>query len=148
MFFLFSFILILLFYMKGRKSMKVRELRNLLNKMPDETDVLLRCQTHEKSRSGARETTEIVSVTPNLGEEEKYIILNTDRAVRLSTFMPEDNTKVSCMTCVRRQRIEICKSRGKQCADCMAVCECKKCGNENIKDEDIFENKPKYEKRL
>jgi hypothetical protein len=127
--------------------MRVKELKNLLNQIPDETEVLLRCQLHEKAGTGVNETTSIVSVTPNIGTDNKYIILNPDRGVRLCAFMPQDTAIVSCATCVRRQRIEICKTRGKKCSECLAVCECKSCGNENIEKEDVFANKPKYERK-
>lgn len=128
--------------------MRVKELKNLLNQIPDETEVLLRCQTHEKVGPRVNETETIMSITPNIGETEKYILLNTTRAVRLATFLPQDTAMVNCKTCVRKQRIEICKSRNKSCAECLAVCECKQCGNQDIECDDIFANKPKYEKNL
>lgn len=126
--------------------MKVKELRNLLNKLPDDTEVYLRCQTHERPRQNTREVVSIASVTNNIGMTEKFIMFNAERAVRLTSFLPQDSEVVNCRTCVRKQRIDICKSRNKMCDTCEAVCECKLCGNQNVEDDDYFSNKPKYER--
>lgn len=126
--------------------MRVKELKNFLNKMPDEAEIVLRCQNHETVRTGVREVTEILSVSQNIGQTDKYIIFNPKRAVRLSSFLPRDTEMVNCKSCIKRKRIEICKERGKMCADCAAVCECKNCGNLDIENDDTFSNKPNYER--
>jgi hypothetical protein len=126
--------------------MRVKELKNLLERLPEDTEILIRCQNHERPVTGSRETVDIVSVTPNIGETKKYLMFNPSRAVRLYTYVPQPTDMVSCMSCTRKKRIETCVKRGKICEECTANCECKNCGHFNIDQEDVFAHKPNYEK--
>ncbi len=126
--------------------MRAKELRNLLENIPDETEILLRCQNHEHPSLGAKETIGILSVTPNLNESHKVVVFNPGRPVRLVSYMPQPTDLVSCMTCMKRRRIETCVKNNRICENCTATCECKGCGHFNIDMDDMFANKPHYEK--
>ena len=125
--------------------MRAKELKNFLNKIPDDTEILLRCQNHEIVSASVKETVGIVSVTPHINEVTHQVILNADKSIRLCSFMPDLSTLVVCDNCVRGDRIKACKQRGKACEDCQAVCDCKNCNNYNIDVPQPFSIRNKYE---
>ena len=125
--------------------MRAKELKNFLERVPEDTEILLRCQCHELSPAGAKETIGITSITPHINGVEHQIMLNADRPIRLCSLMPDANTLVSCLSCVRGSRIKVCKQRNKICEECDAVCDCKVCNNYNIDSRLPFSTRPKYE---
>lgn len=126
--------------------MRAKELKEFLNKVPDDTEILIRCQVHERPPMGAKETISIASLTPNFGENIHQIMFNPERLTRLMSFQPNPTDMVVCKDCVRAARIFVCQKRGKVCEECKATCECKQCGHFNIEMEEPFQVRPNFEK--
>lgn len=128
--------------------MRAKELKNLLNNIPDDTQIFIRCQLHEDTPNNATETIPVISVTPHINDYDRYIIFNAEKVVRLAAFMPHPADFVSCKTCVNASRISTCAKKGRDCTNCRATCKCKDCGNTNIGLEEPFEKKPNYERNV
>lgn len=128
--------------------MRAKELRNLLNNIPDDTQILIRCQVHESTADNATEMVSVVSITPHLNDFNRYIIFNPEKNVRLAAFMPHPTDLVSCKTCVNASRVSTCAKKGRDCDSCRATCKCKDCGHSNIGVEEPFELKPNYERNV
>lgn len=126
--------------------MRAKELKAFLNKLPDDTEILIRCQVHEHPSMGVKETVGIASVTPQLNGTVHQIMFNADKAIRMVSFQPQPTDLVSCKTCVRASRILACQKRERMCEECKATCECKDCGHFNIDSMEPYSNRPKYER--
>lgn len=126
--------------------MRVKELKNLLDKMPEDTEVVFRCQLHEITSIGVKETIPIMSAMPVLTSSNKMLILNPEKPVRLDILIPLPTDLVKCTTCTKRNRLQTCIKRGRSCDECQANCDCKNCGHNNMEDEVSFVNRPHYEK--
>ena len=126
--------------------MRAKELKAFLNKLPDDTEILIRCQVHEHPPMCAKETVEIESVTPQLNDTVHRIMFNANKAIRVTSFQPNPTDLVSCKECVRANRILTCQKKERSCEDCKATCECKDCGHYNVDSMEPFSNRPKYER--
>ena len=128
--------------------MRVKELKQFLNNVPDDTEIFIRCQLHEKVPMGVKEYTPVASITPHLNDTKHEIIFNADKLIRLTAYQPEETDLVMCESCVRASRIFTCSKRDRDCDTCKATCDCKLCGHFNITEAEPFSNKPKYERNL
>lgn len=126
--------------------MRAKELKQFLNKLPDDTEILIRCQVHEHPPMGAKETVGVASITPMLSETKHQIMFNPERLVRMTSYQPMPTDMVMCTDCVRANRIATCQKRGRACEECNATCECKNCGHFNCDVEEPYSNRPNYER--
>lgn len=126
--------------------MRAKELKQFLSKLPDDTEILIRCQVHERPPMGAKETVNVASITPHFNDTTHQIVFNPERLTRLTSFQPNPTDLVVCTDCVRAARIAVCQKRGRVCEECKATCECKECGHFNIEMDEPFQVRPHYEK--
>jgi len=126
--------------------MRAKELKEFLAKVPDDTEILIRCQNHERPPMGTKETVEISSITPTINNYTHKVMFNPSKTVRLMAWCPDLTDFVSCDECVRCARIKACVKKGRQCEGCTAVCECKNCGHYDITSAKPFSEKPKFER--
>jgi hypothetical protein len=128
--------------------MRAKEFKKFLNNIPDDTEILIRCQLHEDSPPGLKETVKVVSITPQLNDYKRQVILNAEKVVRLAAYLPHPADLVSCETCTNASRISTCVKKGRDCDACRATCNCKDCGHHNIGIAEPYERKPNYEKNV
>ena len=76
--------------------MRAKELKQFLNKLPDDTEILIRCQVHEHPAMGAKETVGVASITPLLSETRHQIMFNPEKIVRMASFQPLPTDMVCC----------------------------------------------------
>ena len=126
--------------------MRAKELKQFLNKLPDDTEILIRCQVHEHPAMGAKETVGVASITPMLSETRHQIRFNPEKIVRIASFQPLPTDMVCCTECVRAARIATCQKRGRVCEECRATCECKDCGHFNTETEEPYSIRPRFER--
>ena len=128
--------------------MRAKELKRFLANIPDDTEILIRCQNHERPPMGSKETISIVSVTPILNDYVHQVVLNPEKSTRLSAWTPDLTEFVSCEDCVRASRIKTCAKRGRVCETCSAVCDCKDCFHSDIAIPKPYSEKCKFERNL
>lgn len=125
--------------------MRAKELKNFLMNVPDDTEILLRCQEHERVSIGKKEEIGIKSVTPTINDYKHIIVLNPERTVRLANWLPEQTEPVLCKDCSNGTRMHTCTEKGKFCSTCMAVCRCKECGYTDTNVPKPFSQRPNFE---
>lgn len=128
--------------------MRAKELKNFLNNIPDDTQLFIRCQLHEDTPANALEMVPVISITPHLNTNDRQVIFNADKVIRLAAYQPHPADLVSCETCVNATRISTCIKKGRDCDSCRATCKCKDCGHSNIGLEEVYEKKPNYERNV
>lgn len=126
--------------------MRAKELKNFLANIPDDTEILIRCQTHERPPAGTKESVGIASLTPTINDVKHQVVFNSDKNLRTMTWTPELTDMVVCEDCVRCSRIKTCTKRGRHCEGCTAVCECKNCGYLDTDTPKPYSQRPKFEK--
>lgn len=124
--------------------MRVKELKMMLEKMPEDSEVLIRARARRSSRVEGSETVTIGSATPIINSEEHKIILNPLKTLRLNTFQPEKDEEVFCTQCTNYVKLDNCKKKGKVCATCTFNCPCKQCSPLNSDSPTTFAARPMY----
>ena len=125
--------------------MRVKELKTLINKIPDDAEIVIRAKMHKPNGLERVEYAYVASATPIINPSEQKIILNPVRELNAKTWQPENNEAVKCESCKMIHRIKSCKTKGKFCSDCDVTCNCKFCDTANIDLPLPYYKRPMYE---
>ena len=107
--------------------MRVKELKAMLDKIPDDAEVLIRAKINKSSRGEKSQTTVVGSASPIVDSENQQIILNPIKPLRLINLQPDKNEEVFCTNCAYFKKLDACKNKGRSCSTCNISCQCKLC---------------------
>ena len=128
--------------------MRIKEFKNIIDKMPDDTEIVVRALLHEPNKITKDDTVTIESFNIVSNDMNSVIILNPIRKLRGMTWRPEDRTLVLCENCVSYPKISNCKKKDNDCFECNTPCRCRLCNTEDIKEELMFSKRPMWEKKI
>ena len=128
--------------------MRVKELKILLSKMPDDAEILIRAQMHKPNGLDRPDYAAVASAMQIVNPAEQKIVLNPVRTLKAATWQPERNELVECGACKMGQRINLCKSKNKLCAYCEVTCNCKLCDTTNVDMALPYHQRPMWEGKI
>ena len=129
------------------KELRVKELKNLLNKMPDDAEIAVRAKMHKPNGIDRAEYAYVASATVIINPVEQKVILNPVRELKAKTWQPERNEMVECDLCKMGSRVKLCKSKDKLCSYCEVTCNCKLCDTTNIDIALPYYKRPMWEEK-
>lgn len=111
--------------------MRVKELRIMLDKLPDDCEVVIRAQTKQNE---VRATDDIKITAANFkpaSTKPAAFILNPEKPLRTMQLIPNEKQPVLCTECINFHKLNVCISRARSCDTCYLNCPCKGCRSGN-----------------
>lgn len=125
--------------------MRAKELKQMLNKLPDNTEIIIRAQVHQDDNIKHSEFVQISSANAKISNLDNLLILNPVKTLRVSKWVPKDNELVDCVSCKHYSSLISCRSRDRDCTTCFANCSCSKCNPSNPTIKCTFAERPQWE---
>lgn len=127
--------------------MRAKEFKQMINKLPDDAEIVIRAQTHKGAKSGYVDSMAISSANLRLDEYSKMLILNPVKPLRTVVWVPKPTDLVDCVSCKHYATLENCRLRGRSCSNCSANCNCDRCNPSNPTMACPFSERPSWEGR-
>lgn len=128
--------------------MRAKELKAVINKMPDDAEILIRAQIYEQNELQRPGYINVDSISHIVDASNQKVILNPQRDLRCVTWQPHKKELVDCSQCKNGNKIRSCKSKNRVCGYCEITCKCKLCDTSNIDLPVPFEKRLMWEKKV